>query len=270
MIANENVERLVYSAYQASYSRTSPHNINVYKKINEAHQQQSINTYGAKIPQSSKVGGELLEEALAKFCLGSFALEQLWCIHHYLEFADHDILVDQNIDLLDKKSGIIFIFTSLLDQVLYTWRSFLDFYLKYLLFTVTGRKVVNISLRSFRNSIEKHIKKFPNDHKAINIESYIKSNVLNTYYGGKKQCWGDILKELRDKTTHQKLIRPSFTLKKNKLGFQIPYLTIRNYSLSELAQWEFENEAFKMLQELNPILYGFEWKSGPYKPGMYK
>ncbi len=270
MIANENVENLVYSAYQATYSRTSPHNINIYKKIIEAHQQQSFNTYGAKIPQSSKVGGELLEEALAKFCLGSFALEQLWCIHHYLEFADHDILVDKNFNLLDKKSGIVFIFTALLDQVLYTWRSFLDFYLKYLLFTITGHEVVNISLGLFQKSIENHIKEFPNDQKAINIQKYIKSNVLNIYYGGNKQCWGDLLKDLRDKTTHQKLIRPSFTLKKNKLGFQIPYLTIRNHSLSELAQWEFENAAFEMLQNLFPILYGFEWKSGPFKTGMYK
>jgi hypothetical protein len=87
--------------------------------------------------------------------------------------------------------------------------------------------------------------------------------------GGNKQCWGDLLRSLRDKTTHQNLIKPTLNNKENQQGFSVTWLTIGGQNYSELAQWEFENNTFEMLRDLFPILYGFKWIADPYKPEMY-
>jgi len=157
-----------------------------------------------------------------------------------------------------------------LDQVLYSWRSFLDYYLKYLLFVVTGEYVVTMKTKVFRKGIENHIDKNPNDQRAIQIAKYVKSKVLCETFGGEDQCWGDLLRSLRDKTTHQKLIKPTLVQRENQQGYSISWPTIGGQNYSELAQWEFENNAFDMLRELFPILYKFNWIAGSYKPGMFE
>ncbi|MEA3327611.1 MAG: hypothetical protein U9R53_09975 [Chloroflexota bacterium] len=95
------------------------------------------------------------------------------------------------------------------------------------------------------------------------------TKVLEQTFGGSKQRWGDLLRSLRDKTTHQKLIKPTIEKIPNQEGYEISWPMINHQTYPELVQREFENNAFEMLRELFPVLYGFEWKSGPYKIGMY-
>jgi hypothetical protein len=116
--------------------------------------------------------------------------------------------------------------------------------------------------------MEKHII-LNDDERCQEVYKYIKNNVLSTTYGGQEEQWGDFLHSLRDKTTHQELIKPNFTPKENARGYIIDWPNIKGENFAEIAQWEFGNNAFEMLMELFPILYGMDWIPGPYIPGMY-
>lgn len=154
--------------------------------------------------------------------------------------------------------------SALLDQVLYTWRSFLDYYLKYLLHFCTGVYIPTMSIKSFTKNILKHKTEI-----SISVYNYLYEYVLCESFGGDKVCWGDLLKSLRDKTTHQKLITPVIVEKENTSGYSITWPTIDGQNYSELAQLNFENNAFEMIRAMFPILYNLEWVTGPFKPGMY-
>ena len=261
-----------YSVFLGLYTalaRTRSSAQNTYFKVLAAQRQSFINYTGPDFSEKQEEIIESLDEALHKFYLGAFALEQLWSVHHYLEVADKGLPDLYKFKITSHHNEIVFLLSALLDQSLYTWRSFLDYYLKYLIFITTGEYLVTMSTHDFRKIIENYIDKNPNEQIAIQIIKYIKTKVLCQTYGGKKQCWGDLLRSLRDKTTHQKLIKPALVEKKNQQGLIITWPTIGGQNYSELAQWEFENNAFEMLRDLFQVLYGFKWISGPYKPGMY-
>ncbi len=211
---------------------------------------------------------ELLDDALHKFYLGSYALEQLWAVQNYLKYSVHK---NPNFDsnLTYQQDEITFLLAAIFDQVLYSWRSFLDFYLKYLLFFLTGNYIVTISTGKFRKEITNYINKEPNDKKAELVYDYIRKNVLSKTFDNQTDSWGDLLRDLRDKTAHKKLIKPTIIENKNNQGVMIAWPTIKGLNYSELAQRSFENSAFEMLIKLFPILYEMEWVPGPYKEGMF-
>ena len=224
-----------YSIFLGLYTalaRTRSSAQNTYYKVLAAQRQYFINNTGLDFSKQQEECIEILEEALHKFYLGAFALEQLWSVHHYLEIADQGLPDFYGTNMTTQQNVIVFLLSALLDQTLYTWRSFLDFYLKYLIFVATGEYVVTMSTHDFRTRIVNHVVKNPNDQRAIQIEKYIKSKVLCQTFGGEDQCWGDLLRSLRDKTTHQKLIKPILVEKKNQKGFSITWPTIngQNYS----------------------------------------
>lgn len=259
----------IFLGFYTALARTKSSAQSVYLKVLEAQRQFFINFSSLHFSEEQILTIELLDDALTKFYLGSYTLEQLWGVHNYLEIADHGMPKSYNTNLTDQQNEIVFLLSSLLDQALYSWRSFLDFYLKYLLYVCTGEFIVNMSLKDFRKIIEYKISSSPDDQVTYEIMKYIKSNVLCESFGGEKQQWGDLLKSLRDKTTHQKLIKPSLKIKENKQGYIITWPTIGGKNYSEMAQWHFENNAFEMLRQFHPILYGFKWLPGPYKPGMF-
>lgn len=262
-----------YSVFLGLYTalaRTRSSAQNTYYKLLEAQRQYFQNISGAEFSEEQEKTITLLDDAMHKFYLGAYALEQLWSVHHYLEIADHGMPELFNTNLTNRQNEILFLLSALFDQVLYSWRSFLDYYLKYLLFVVTGEYIVTMSTKVFRKRIENHIDKYPNDQRAIQIAKYVKSKVLCKTFGGEDQCWGDLLRSLRDKTTHQKLIRLTLVERENQQGYSISWPTIGGQNYSGLAQWEFENNAFDMLRKLFPILYKFNWIAGPYKPGMFE
>jgi len=78
-----------------------------------------------------------------------------------------------------------------------------------------------------------------------------------------------LLRSLRNKTTHNTLIKPTIEEKENTQGLKINWPTIKGVNFANLAQINFENKAFDMIRELFPVLFEIEWKPGPYKPGMF-
>ena len=211
---------------------------------------------------------ELLDDALHKFYLGSYALEQLWAVQNYLKNSAHK---NPNFgsNLTYQQDEITFLLAAIFDQVLYSWRSFLDFYLKYLLFFLTGKYIVTISTKKFKTEITNYINQKPKDKKTELVFDYIRKNVLSRTFDNKTDSWGDLLRDLRDKTAHKKLIKPTIVEDKNSQGVVIAWPKINGLNYSELAQHSFENSAFEMLVVLFPILYEMEWVPGPYKEGMF-
>lgn len=261
-----------YSVFLGLYTalaRTRSSAQNTYYKVLEAQKQYFKTNSESEFTEDQEKTIELLDEAMHKFYLGAFALEQLWSVCHYLEIADRGMPESYNSSMTNRQNEIVFLLSALLDQALYSWRSFLDFYLKYLLFFITGEYVPKMSIKDYRKKIAKYIEQNPNDQKAIQIEKYIITKVLCKTLGGDGICWGDFLRSLRDKTTHQKLIKPTIVEKENQQGFVITWPTIGGHNYSELAQWEFENNAFEMIRDLFPILYDLDWVAGLYKAGMY-
>lgn len=159
-----------YSVFLGLYTalaRTRSSAQNTYYKLLEAQRQYFQNISGAEFSEEQEKTITLLDDAMHKFYLGAYALEQLWSVHHYLEIADHGMPELFNTNLTNRQNEILFLLSALFDQVLYSWRSFLDYYLKYLLFVVTGEYIVTMSTKVFRKRIENHIDKYPNDQRAI-------------------------------------------------------------------------------------------------------
>ena len=259
----------IFFGLYTALARTRKSAQNTYYKVLEAQRQYLIGISGGDFSDEQEKAMTLLDDALHKFYLGAYSLEQLWSVHDYLEIADHGMPYFFDSKMTIQQNEIVFLLSSLLDQSLYSWRSFLDYYLKYLMFVSTNEYAITMSTKNFRKGFENHINKNPDDLKARNIYRYIKSKVLCQTLGGEDHCWGDLLRSLRDKTTHQKLIKPNIEERENLQGYKISWPMIGGKNYSEIAQWEFENNAFEMLRELFPILYGFDWIAGPYKPGMY-
>jgi hypothetical protein len=245
---------------------------NLYDKVISGQRYYYFCMYGLDFSEQQNEIFNSLDNAMHKFLYGAMTLEQLWGVTHYLETNTYGLPKTIDIGITRQQNEIEFLLSYLLDQALYTWRSFLDFYLKYLLFFLTGKNVVNISTKSFKDNIDHYLRTHPSENKATEVYSYITAKVLSKTYNTENgiECWGDLLRSLRDKTTHNKLIQPTIKEKKNSLGFKITWPTIQGVNYAELAQLEFENNAFEMIRELFPVLYEIEWKQGPYKPGMYQ
>jgi len=260
---------LMFLGLYTALARTRNNAQYTYYKVQAAQRQYFINDTGLIFSDEQKKSIELLDEALTKFYYGAFALEQLWGVSDYLKVADRGLPEFYDTNITTHQNEIVFLLSNLLDQALYTWRSFLDFYLKYLLFFITGEYVITMSIKNYRKISKKYIDRNPDDRKAIQIEEYIKTEVLCQTLGGKKQCWGDRLRSLRDKTAHQQLIMPTLVEKENQQGFLITWPKIGGREFTREVQEEYENGAYEMIRDLFPVLYGFKWIPGPFKPGMY-
>jgi hypothetical protein len=268
-IINENF--YMFLGQYTSVSRIQESTQDLYYKVLSAQRFFFFKKKGIKFSKYENEIINLLDNSLHKFLYGSMALEQLWGVTHYLETESYGLPATIDINITIQQNEMNFLLSSLLDQSLYCWRSFLDFYLKYLLAFITGVEEINISTGKFRDHFKRYMNDNPNDTKAVNVFTYIESNVLNKTYNPKngEECWGDLLRSLRDKTAHNKLITPTLMEKKNSKGFDIKWPKIKNMNYAELAQQKFQNKAYATILDLFPILYEIEWKPGPYKPGMY-
>ena len=269
MIAFVDENKKIFLGLYTSLSRTKTSVRVQYYKILEAQKHyfvKSKSEYDSK--QQARII-EMLDDALHKFFLASFALEQLWGVEHYLMDSDINWKNEFDDHLTFQQDEITFLLSSLLDQVLYEMRSFLDFYLNYLLYFLTTKQLGSISITKFAKEIKKYLHDNPNDKKTAQVDKYIRDKVFNKTLNEGEATWGDLLKSLRDKTTHNKLIKPSKREQITHQGNIIESPTIQNTFYPELAQLIFENPAFEMLRELFPILYEFKWIPGPYREGMF-
>ena len=98
------------------------------------------------------------------------------------------------------------------------------------------------------------------------VRDYFRQNVFNKKSEEKKSNWGNTLSSFRNKTAHNELLKLTMMSVKTRTGQTIMEPTTHGEPVSYFVQNTFENNAFEMLCELQPILYGVKWVPGPYRP----
>ena len=254
-------ENEIYRGLQVTYQQMLGSTQNAYRKIHQAQENYFKNhpTLSTKYIEESRT---LLEESLQKFEYSVMVDIQMHSIREV-----RGLRVNPNLqDLISVPAGsygeVPFLDSLLFDHSLFLWRSFLDFYMKYLVFFCTGKKEGYMSVKKFNSAFTR----VEENSVSANVRDYFRQNVFNEKSKGKKSDWGNTLRSFRDKTAHMELLKLTMMSVKTRTGQTIMEPTTHGEPVSYFVQNTFENNAFEMLCELQPILYGVKWVPGPYRP----
>lgn len=264
----DNGNYFIYKGLEIALERTKGSAFVIYHKVIEA-QRHYFTIKGLSSESLFRQNSEkYLEEAMNKLYLGVLAIEQMWGVNNYLDKPTQGLPPGINNKLTNWQSDTTFMLSALFDQSLYQWRSFLEYYLKYLHYFCLGSLPKKFDLSAFQKYMDNNDDENKNEKGKL-VFKYIRENVYCKAFNGEDELWGDLLRGLRNKTTHRGLIRPTMRIKENKFGYSLSWPTVQGLDYSRLAQIRFENNANKMIHELNPILYGFKLVTGPFKEGMF-
>lgn len=251
----------IYRGLQVTYQQMLGSTQNAYLKILQAQENYFKNhpTLSTEFIEESRT---LLEESLRKFEYSVMVDIQMHSIREVRVMR-----VNPNLqDMISVSAGIYgempFLDSLLFDHSLFLWRSFLDFYMKYLVYFCTKKKVISMSVRKFNSAFAR----VEENSVSANVRDYFRQNVFNEKSKGKKSDWGNTLRSFRDKTAHMELLKLTMMPVITRTGQTIMEPTTHGEPVSYFVQNTFENNAFEMLCELQPILYGVEWVPGPYRP----
>jgi len=254
-------ENEIYRGLQVTYQQMLGSTQNAYRKIHQAQENYFKNhpTLSTKYIEESRT---LLEESLRKFEYSVMVDIQMHSIREVREMR-----VNPNLqDMISVSAGIYgempFLDSLLFDHSLFLWRSFLDFYMKYLVFFCTSKKEIHMSVKRFDSALARE----EENSVSSQVRDYFRQNVFNEKSKGKKSDWGNTLRSFRDKTAHMELLKLTMMSVKTRTGQTIMEPTTHGEPVSYFVQNTFENNAFEMLCELQPILYGVKWVPGPYRP----
>lgn len=255
----KNIE--IYQGLQATYQQMLDSTQNAYLKIHQAQETHFKNhpALSAKFIQESRA---LLEDSLRKFEYSVMVDIQMHSIREVRYLRVNTNLQDLNVVQREKSGEVPFVDSLLFDQSLFLWRSFLDLYMKYLVFFCTNKKEVYMSVEKFNKAFNRAEENTVSSH----VRDYYKEHVFNTDTERKNNNWGNILRSFRDKTAHMKLLKLTTMPVVIRTGQTLMEPAIHGEQVSYFVQTMFENNAFEMLRVLQPILYGVEWYTGPYKP----
>jgi hypothetical protein len=254
-------ENEIYRGLQVTYKQMLSITQNAYLKIHQAQENYFKNhpTLSTKYIEESRT---LLEESLQKFEYSVMVDIQMHSIREV-----RGLRVNPNLqDLISVPAGsygeVPFLDSLLFDHSLFLWRSFLDFYMKYLVFFCTSKKEIHMSVKRFDSALARE----EENSVSSQVRDYFRQNVFNEKSKGKKSDWGNTLRSFRDKTAHMELLKLTMMSVKTRTGQTIMEPTTHGEPVSYFVQNTFENNAFEMLCELQPILYGVKWVPGPYRP----
>lgn len=259
-LVTENIE--IYKGLQTTFQSMLGGTQNAYLKILHAQDHFFTNHPEFDIPFQEE-SRALLKSALRKFEYVAMVDEQMHSIREIRSLRANPHL--QGCYSIPEESGDEFPFLDelLFDHALFMWRSFLDFYMKYLVYFCANVYVENMSVREFN----KNLKKAAEDSKSQKVFSYFQEEVFNEKT--KSKNWGNLLRSLRDKTAHNKLLVLANDKIVTRTGQEILEPTINKQPVSLFVQNNFGNNVFYLLVKMTPILYDVEWIPGPYHNGIY-
>lgn len=125
--------------------------------------------------------------------------------------------------------------------------------------------------KKFRRELAK-IHQQPFAEKARRVEGYLDTRVFGTpsTTGVVSNDWGTLLESLRTKLTHRDRLKASYEGAETLLDkVLLDWPTLRGETYDRFCQ-QMSNGMFYLITELSPILYGLEWKAGPYKEGLWQ
>lgn len=259
-VINDNIE--IYKGLQKTFLQMKSGSQHAYLKILKAQERFFSNQPELK---SDFIGTstELLQAALRKFEYSVMVGEQLHSIRELRSLRVNPLLQSYYAIPPESENEFPVLDELLFDQSLFLWRSFLDFYMKYLVYFSTNKYVVNMNVGEFNKSL----KNVPDNSKSKKVYDFFQNKVFNE--GSQNSNWGNILRSYRDKTAHNRLLSLTMKEVETSTGQTVIEPTTQGQEISYFVQNTFENNAFEMLRNLFPILYDFEWIAGPYRMGIY-
>jgi hypothetical protein len=205
-----------------------------------------------------------------KFYLTILHLEQLWALSDNKRMQVIDAL-ENSLDRLETSDEELLLISFAFEGFLLQARTFLDFYMLYICKVLKTGYEGSMSRKTFNSELRK-AQQGPLAKTAEQVRRYFDVEVFRESSKGALQSeeWGTLLVSLRDKIAHRDLLRPSFNSSETLVGgvlFDWP--TLKDTTYERLCQ-HIDNGMFELFREVSPILYGLEWKSGPYRTDMWQ
>lgn len=228
---------------------------------NKSFQAQQLYFNSIGIPTDNEYTqrcAELITNALVKYQYGVMMTEQLQAIKIISAIKaisrnkgeeDLDTLAGNEEIKIENLTNII-----LFENALFQWRSFLDFYMKYLIYFLCKEEVDRIKVKIFYQKLST-----VNTNKSRKIIEYFAKKIFNK----SNSAWGSELDALRNIVTLEDILKPEMSLVDSIGRVKRLRQTIGNKELVEFVQ-DVENACFWMLTELCPILYERKWYTGPF------
>jgi len=208
-----------------------------------------------------------------KFHLANLHLEQLWSLSHI--GSQPALLKDILSNIYDSHQFThddLLLPSFAIEGFIIQGTAFLDFYMLYMCSIFRISETNYLSGKKFVKALDQ-IEDELFLTKAEHVKNYFAEKVFSDISTGAllTNNWGELLKNLRNSLVHRDMLYPDFQN-------DIPLLTkiIGEWSEreAELTCSRFcqdvQNIMFYLLTELAAVVYGLEYKSGPYKPGMWQ
>ncbi|RMD67251.1 hypothetical protein D6817_02070 [Candidatus Pacearchaeota archaeon] len=210
-----------------------------------------------------------LKAVAYKFHLANLSLEQLWALsedkRQELFFA-----LENSLDRLDVSDDELLAISFAFEGFLFQATSFLDFYMLYICLLLKSGHQGSISKKRFFKALAKVSDPFLAG-KAQRVSTYFANHVFAETTGEwlVPHNWGTLLRSLRDKIAHRDRIRPSFESDETLVGeVLLNWPTLQSITYDRFCQY-MQNGMFALFTDVAPLLYDLEWRSGPYRRGMW-
>lgn len=151
----------------------------------------------------------------------------------------------------------------LLNQYFLSASSLLEYYRKYIFYFCTQKDAGRGGLENFFKNFNKS-----ENETAKKAFSYLTTRVY-TYPEKGSFLWGDILRDYRNETAHNSIIRVEHIQSLSKSMRSPVEPSLNGQPLSLYLQYTFDNEIFELFKDMTLILYNLTWVSGPFRPGIY-
>ena len=189
----------------------------------------------------------------------SFQLEQLWALSESCRWQVLQKLVGKERESTwndeERLLGMI-----LLDAFLFESRSLIDFFMKYACTVFRVDCPGHMSSDKFRKAMARA--RSPFSERAQALSAYFDEHVFGD------DCWGLLLRGLRDRIAHRDILRGDSTGDEEIMGVRLAWPTVQKMTYERLAQ-TFDNGVFDLFRDTSPWLFGLKWKTGPYRPELW-
>ncbi|MBP7212852.1 MAG: hypothetical protein KBA03_01330 [Anaerolineaceae bacterium] len=256
---NIDIYKGLQKSYQAMISESQNADLKIY------HAQEHFFTQHQELSQEFKdTSRDLLKAALRKYDYATMVCNQLHCLREIREFRVNQYLNEMFVFPEPVENEFPFLDEVLFDQALYLHLSFIDFYMNYLTFFCTGKRLEKVNVSYFYSALKEN-----RNEKSLAIDEYMRTNVV-IQDPKNSTLWGDKLRIIRNDSTHKKLLKLDIKDIPSRMGPILKEPMYDGEEVSFFVQTKISNNAFAMLVTLFPILYELDWIPGAYNSNMYK
>jgi hypothetical protein len=212
------------------------------------------------------------EAFVYKFYLANLHLDQLWSLSHLGKHPSTLKEVLSNIyDFHQFGDDNLLLPSFVIEGFVVQGTAFLDFYMLYMCYIFRINETNYLSGKKFIKALEQIVEE-PYKSRAEQVKLYFEENVFGDSESRAllTNNWGELLKALRNSIVHRDTLHPDFqndVMLLEKIIGKWPEKEI-DLTYSRFCQ-DVQNVMFYQITHLAAIVYGLEWKPGPYKTGMW-